>query len=196
MKSRFICTVKLFLLSTDHGHESRTYFFSPGEKFSEYVHIYEKRPPTEGRGKRSAQLPKCSLYPLALRNLQEKVCAALFSARAERLKDSSNPRLPRQHRDSRLSCIPALLLSTRSVQGDSMKLARLRICNFRSFRPQAKEIAQDDVTFLLGPNGAGKTTVLQALARMFSLELNPWSWARPSPGTCLFTLRVTVGQGI
>jgi putative ATP-dependent endonuclease of the OLD family len=28
----------------------------------------------------------------------------------------------------------------------------------------------DDLTFLLGPNGAGKTAVLQALARMFSLD--------------------------
>ncbi|TIS79910.1 MAG: DUF2813 domain-containing protein [Mesorhizobium sp.] len=51
-----------------------------------------------------------------------------------------------------------------------MKLVRFRICNFRSFGPEAKEIAFNDTTFLLGPNGAGKTTVLQALARMFSLD--------------------------
>ncbi|RWM04322.1 MAG: DUF2813 domain-containing protein [Mesorhizobium sp.] len=51
-----------------------------------------------------------------------------------------------------------------------MKLVRFRICNFRSFGPEAKEITFNDTTFLVGPNGAGKTTVLQALARMFGLD--------------------------
>ena len=51
-----------------------------------------------------------------------------------------------------------------------MKLAHLRICNFRCFGSVATEIALDDTTFILGPNGTGKTAVLQALARMFSLD--------------------------
>lgn len=51
-----------------------------------------------------------------------------------------------------------------------MKLARLRLRNFRSFGPEATEIEFDDTTFVLGPNGSGKTAVLQALARMFSLD--------------------------
>lgn len=51
-----------------------------------------------------------------------------------------------------------------------MKLVRFRICNFRSFGPDAKEITFNDTTFLVGPNGAGKTTVLQALARMFGVD--------------------------
>lgn len=51
-----------------------------------------------------------------------------------------------------------------------MKLTHLRICNFRCFGSAATEIALDDTTFILGPNGTGKTAVLQALARMFSLD--------------------------
>ncbi|KWA36008.1 ATP-dependent endonuclease [Burkholderia multivorans] len=51
-----------------------------------------------------------------------------------------------------------------------MKLARLRLCNFRSFGSDFAEIELDDMTFLLGPNGTGKTVVLQALACMFSLD--------------------------
>lgn len=51
-----------------------------------------------------------------------------------------------------------------------MKLVRLRICNFRCFGGAATEIALDDTTFILGPNGTGKTAVLQALARMFSVD--------------------------
>ena len=51
-----------------------------------------------------------------------------------------------------------------------MKLAHLRICNFRCFGNVATEIGLDDTTFILGPNGTGKTAVLQALARMFSLD--------------------------
>ena len=51
-----------------------------------------------------------------------------------------------------------------------MKLARLRLSNFRSFGADATELDLDDLTFLLGPNGAGKTAVLQSLARMFSLD--------------------------
>lgn len=51
-----------------------------------------------------------------------------------------------------------------------MKLVRLRLSNFRSFGPEVTEIDLDDMTYLLGPNGAGKTAVLQALARMFSLN--------------------------
>jgi putative ATP-dependent endonuclease of the OLD family len=51
-----------------------------------------------------------------------------------------------------------------------MKLVRLRLFNFRSFGDDSADIALDDMTFLLGPNGAGKTAVLQALARMFSLD--------------------------
>lgn len=51
-----------------------------------------------------------------------------------------------------------------------MKLVRLRLSNFRSFGPEPTVIELTDMTFLLGPNGAGKTSVLQALARMFSLD--------------------------
>ncbi len=51
-----------------------------------------------------------------------------------------------------------------------MKLKRLRLSNFRCFGPKATEVAFDDTTFILGPNGSGKTAVLQALARMFSLD--------------------------
>lgn len=51
-----------------------------------------------------------------------------------------------------------------------MKLSRLRICNFRCFGSAAADIALDNTTFILGPNGAGKTAVLQALARMFSVD--------------------------
>ncbi|MFN6935644.1 MAG: AAA family ATPase [Tsuneonella sp.] len=51
-----------------------------------------------------------------------------------------------------------------------MKLAHLRICNFRCFGDVATGIGLDDTTFILGPNGTGKTAVLQALARMFSLD--------------------------
>ena len=51
-----------------------------------------------------------------------------------------------------------------------MKLANLRICSFRCFGSVAADIVLDDTTFILGPNGTGKTAVLQALARMFSLD--------------------------
>jgi putative ATP-dependent endonuclease of OLD family len=51
-----------------------------------------------------------------------------------------------------------------------MKLVRVRLSNFRSFGQDHTEIDLDDLTFLLGPNGAGKTAVLQALARLFSLD--------------------------
>ncbi|WP_283195110.1 AAA family ATPase [Rhizobium sp. AN80A] len=51
-----------------------------------------------------------------------------------------------------------------------MKLVRLRLSNFRSFGVTPTTIDLDNMTFLLGPNGSGKTAVLQALARMFSLD--------------------------
>ena len=51
-----------------------------------------------------------------------------------------------------------------------MKLVRLRLSNFRSFANARTEIDLADMTYLLGPNGTGKTAVLQALARMFSLD--------------------------
>lgn len=51
-----------------------------------------------------------------------------------------------------------------------MKLVCLRLCNFRSFGPTPTEIALDSMIFLLGPNGTGKTAVLQALARLFSID--------------------------
>ena len=51
-----------------------------------------------------------------------------------------------------------------------MKLVRLRLSNFRSFGPEPTVIELTNLTFLLGPNGAGKTAILQALARMFSLD--------------------------
>ena len=51
-----------------------------------------------------------------------------------------------------------------------MKLVRARLSKFRSFSADYTELGLDNLTFLLGPNGAGKTAVLQALARMFSLD--------------------------
>lgn len=51
-----------------------------------------------------------------------------------------------------------------------MRLARIRLSNFRSFGPEPTAIDLSDMTFVLGPNGSGKTAVLQALARMFSLD--------------------------
>lgn len=51
-----------------------------------------------------------------------------------------------------------------------MKLAHLRIYNFRCFGSEPTDIALDDTTFILGANGTGKTAVLQALGRMFSLD--------------------------
>ena len=51
-----------------------------------------------------------------------------------------------------------------------MKLVRLRLSNFRSFGAGHTELELDGLTFVLGPNGAGKTAVLQALARLFSID--------------------------
>jgi putative ATP-dependent endonuclease of OLD family len=51
-----------------------------------------------------------------------------------------------------------------------VKLVCLRISHFRSFCADFTELDLDELTFLLGPNGAGKTAVLQALARLFSLD--------------------------
>jgi putative ATP-dependent endonuclease of the OLD family len=51
-----------------------------------------------------------------------------------------------------------------------MKLVRLRLHNFRCFGVNTTEIALDDINFVIGPNGSGKTAILQALARMFSLD--------------------------
>lgn len=54
--------------------------------------------------------------------------------------------------------------------GGLMKLVQVRLSNFRCFGPKPTVITFADTTFVLGPNGAGKTTVLQALARMFSID--------------------------
>ncbi len=54
--------------------------------------------------------------------------------------------------------------------GIDMRLVRLRFSNFRSFCSDYTELELDDLTFVRGPNGAGKTAVLQALARLFSLD--------------------------
>lgn len=51
-----------------------------------------------------------------------------------------------------------------------MKLVRMRLSNFRCFGPDPTQITLDDTTFVIGPNGSGKTAVLQALARMFSID--------------------------
>ena len=64
----------------------------------------------------------------------------------------------------------SLLLTYAFIPRLLMKLARLRLSNFRSFGAPPTEISFDNINFLLGPNGAGKTAVLQALARMFSLD--------------------------
>ena len=46
-----------------------------------------------------------------------------------------------------------------------MRLARIRIQNFRSFRDEKIEL--DDYTCFVGPNGAGKSTILAALNVFF-----------------------------
>lgn len=51
-----------------------------------------------------------------------------------------------------------------------MKLVRLRLSNFRCFGPIPTQFTLDDTNFVIGPNGSGKTAVLQALARMFSID--------------------------
>lgn len=51
-----------------------------------------------------------------------------------------------------------------------MKLIQLRLSNFRCFGPTPVKIDLTDTTYILGPNGSGKTAVLQALARLFSLN--------------------------
>lgn len=51
-----------------------------------------------------------------------------------------------------------------------MKLVQLRLSNFRCFGPSPTQITLDDTSFVIGPNGSGKTAVLQALARMFSID--------------------------
>lgn len=51
-----------------------------------------------------------------------------------------------------------------------MKLIKLRLSNFQSFGEDATTIELSSMTFLIGPNGTGKTAVLQALARMFSVD--------------------------
>ena len=60
----------------------------------------------------------------------------------------------------------------RFFRGFGMKLIRLRISNFQSFAEEPTTITFEPTTFLVGPNGAGKTAVMQALARMFAVNLN------------------------
>ena len=51
-----------------------------------------------------------------------------------------------------------------------MKLVRLRVNNFRCFGSQTTEITFKNASYIIGPNGSGKTAILQALARMFSVD--------------------------
>lgn len=51
-----------------------------------------------------------------------------------------------------------------------MKLAHLRLSNFRCFGETPTTISLRKVTFLIGPNGSGKTAVLQAVTRMFGFD--------------------------
>lgn len=55
------------------------------------------------------------------------------------------------------------------LNGVPMKLTRIVLSNFQCFG-EPTSIDLSSMTFLLGPNGAGKTAVLQALARMFSMD--------------------------
>ena len=52
----------------------------------------------------------------------------------------------------------------------TVKLTRMRVCNFQCFGPDAVAINLEAATFLLGPNGTGKTAFLHALCRMFGAE--------------------------
>lgn len=51
-----------------------------------------------------------------------------------------------------------------------MKLAYLRISNFRCFGETPTTVSLRKLTFLLGPNGSGKTAVLHAIVRMFGFD--------------------------
>lgn len=51
-----------------------------------------------------------------------------------------------------------------------MKLAHLRLSNFRCFGEEPTTLFLRKITFLIGPNGSGKTAVLQALTRMFGYD--------------------------
>jgi putative ATP-dependent endonuclease of OLD family len=51
-----------------------------------------------------------------------------------------------------------------------MKLVQMRLSNFQSYGKNATTINLDDITFFIGSNGTGKTAVMQALARMFSVD--------------------------
>lgn len=51
-----------------------------------------------------------------------------------------------------------------------MKLIRLKLNNFRCFGGGTTDLDLDGINFVIGPNGSGKTAVLQALARMFSID--------------------------
>src|SRR5205085_1418993 len=53
---------------------------------------------------------------------------------------------------------------------ERVKLVRLKLNNFRCFGGVTTELALDGINFVIGPNGSGKTAVLQALARMFSVD--------------------------
>ena len=49
-----------------------------------------------------------------------------------------------------------------------MRLARLKVENFRCFGPDGVTLSFDELTALIGANGSGKTALLAALQKMFS----------------------------
>lgn len=53
-----------------------------------------------------------------------------------------------------------------------MKMQTIRLSGFRSFGKEATEISFENVTYLIGSNGSGKTAALQALCRLFAIDVS------------------------
>ena len=53
-----------------------------------------------------------------------------------------------------------------------MKMQTIRLSGFRSFGKEATDISFENVTYLIGSNGSGKTAALQALCRLFAIDVS------------------------